>query len=321
MAEGGALRIGYVGAGNFSNRFIYPQLARHDVELVAVCDLVEEKAHAAAAAYGFGRVYTDFEEMCEREDLDAVFCVGRQEMQHEVGIRVLERGLPVYVQKPPAHTSAGTREMAAAAARSGAVCHVGFNLRFSPGVRKTKELLSGSEFGEPTLLIFRYGLMSGSTWEAAILDQNVHAVDTILHLLGDWESAQVTPLLAQDARGYVAAMRMRSGVIASLNATSEQDSTDEFIYFEVTGRAGHAVFSHDGDLRYHRPDGDDLCLSLGTWNVQRLIDWWGYYYDVANFLGAVRGDEPDGCPVADTIRSMELCEEIYRQCREGGAPE
>jgi len=316
-----SLRVGYIGAGNFSNQHIYPQLSRHDVELAAVCDLVEEKARAAAGTYGFKSVYTDFEEMCEREDLDAVFCVGRQKMQHEVGMAVLERGLPVYVQKPAAQTAAETREMAEAVARKQVVCHVGFNLRSCPAVRKTRELLAGTEFGAPTLLIFRYGLMARPVWHEAIADQHVHAIDTIRHLLGEWESVQVTPLLAEGARGYVAALRMKSGAIASVNTTSEQDPTDEFIYFEVTGREGHTVISHDGDLRYHRPEGDDLCMSLGTWNPQRLIDWYGYFDDVANYLAAVRGDEADLCPVADTIGTMELAEEIARQCYEGGVVE
>jgi predicted dehydrogenase len=38
------VRIGYIGAGNFTNHFISPQLHRHSVELVAVRDLIEEKA-------------------------------------------------------------------------------------------------------------------------------------------------------------------------------------------------------------------------------------------------------------------------------------
>lgn len=211
--------------------------------------------------------------------------------------------------------------MAEAAGRNGVVCHVGFNFRSSPAVLRTRELLASAEFGAPSLMIFRYGLMAGTTWRAAILDQHVHATDTILYLVGDWESVQVSPLRQDSARAYVAAITFASGAVGSLNTTSEQDATDEFIYFEVTGRGGHCVICHDGDLRYHRPDGDDVLMRRGTWNQQRLIDWWGYFGDVANFLAAVRGDEADRSPVASTVRGMELCEEIADQCRAGGAPE
>ncbi len=316
-----ALKIAYIGAGNFSGQMIHPQLHRHDVEPAAVCDLVEEKARHAATCHGFGRVYTDFREMLDHEQPDAVFCVGRQDMQYQVGLQVLRMGFPLYVQKPAAISSERVREMAQAAADTGVVCHVGFNLRSAPAVRRSAELLSSDEFGPVTLAIFRYGLMSRPVWREAILDQHVHIIDLLLHLLGDGKVASVTPVLQDEARGYGATLRLGSGAVASLNTISEMDARDEFIYFEIVGSGGHTIFSHDGDLRYHRPGGDDICMRGGTWNPQRLIDWWGYFHDVASFLAAVRGEAEDICPIADTIRTMEIAEEIIDLCHEGGAPE
>ncbi|MGD9497574.1 MAG: Gfo/Idh/MocA family protein [Armatimonadota bacterium] len=314
-------RIACIGAGNFSGRFIHPQLHRHGVELAAVCDLVEERARRAAACHGFARVYTDFHAMLERERPDAVFCVGPPQMQHEVGMQVLAMGFPLYVQKPAAASTEGVREMARAAADADVLCHVGFNLRSAPAVRRAREILASDEFGEVTVGVFRYGLMSRPVWRDAILDQHVHAIDLILHLLGPVEVTNVTPMLQEGARGYVASLRLGSGGVASLNTTSEMDATDEFIAFEITGRRGHSLFSHDGDLRYHRPQGDDIRMTMGTWNPQRIIDWWGYFDDVACFLAAARGAAEDICPVADTVRTMELAERIIELCHEGGAPQ
>ena len=59
-------------------------------------------------------------------------------------------------------------------------------------------------------------------------------------------------------------------------------------------------------------------MSMGTWSRQRVIDWWGYYEDARNFLAAARGEEQDRCPVASTVRAMELGEEIAGQCYEAG---
>ncbi len=314
-------RICYIGAGNFSNAFIYPQLAQHDVELAAVCDLIEEKAQAAAAKFGFQNVYTDFEKMCDEQEPDAVFCIGGPQVHYEVGIKIIERGLPLYVQKPPAGTAELTGQMAALAEQNNTVCHVGFNMRSSGAIMMTKDFMAGADFGDPTLMIYRYGLVSGRNWQHAIYDQHCHAADTILYLLGEVESVHVEPLLQEGARGYVAAMRMESGALATLNTTSEQDIRDEFVYFEVTGRNQHYVTSHDGDLRYHRLDGADICLRAGTYYPGRLLEHFGYVEDVRNFLAAARGEEPDRCPVADTIETMALVEEIYRQCRGKGGPE
>ncbi len=315
------LRIGYIGAGGFSSRFIHPQLSRHGVKLVAICDLDEQRAQRAAACHGFERVHTDFEDMLEKEEPDAIFCVGPQAMQYEVGMEVLRAGFPLYVQKPAAISSEHVRDMARAADQAGVVCHVGFNLRSAPAVRRAAEAIASDDFGAPSLAIFRYGLMSREVWREAILDQHVHPIDTLLHLLGDWHSVEVTPILQEGTRGYVAAIRMDGGCVASLNTTREMDARDEFISFEITGRDGHTLFSHDLDLRYHRPESDDVVMRAGSWNSQRLIDWWGYFDDVANFLAAVREDAEDICPIADTIRTMELAEEIVRMCQEGGAPQ
>lgn len=315
------MKVSYIGAGGFSSRFIHPQLGRHGVELAAICDLDEQRAQRAAACHGFEGVYTDFREMLDREHPDAVFCVGPQAMQYEVGIEVLRAGFPLYVQKPAAVSSKKTREMAEAAGEAGVTCHCGFNLRSAPAVRRTTEALASGDFGAPTLGIFRYGLMSRPNWREAILDQHVHAIDLLLHLLGDCRSVHVTPILQEGTRGYVACIGLESGCAASLNATQEMDASDEFIYYEITGRDGHAVFSHDGDLRYHRPDAEDVLMRAGTWNPQRLIDWWGYFDDVANFLAAARGEADDICPVGDTVRTMELGEEIARLCYDGGASE
>lgn len=316
-----ALRIGYIGAGNFSSQFIHPQLSRHDVVPVAICDLVEEKARKAAAKWGFQSVYTDFRRMCDEEDLDAVFCVGGAQVHYEVGSEVMRRGLHLYVQKSPAPDSQKTREMAEIAAEENVICHVGFNFRSSPAVQMTKEFMAREEFGQPTLMIYRYGLVSGATWQKAIYDQHCHAVDTIRYLMGECEDVNVTPVLQEDVRGYVAAMQIEGGAVASLNTTSEMDLRDEFAYFEVTGRKKHSIISHGGDLRYHRANGYDVCLQAGTYNHDRLREHFGYIADVANFLAAVAGEETDRSPIADAVGTMELCEEIYRQCRERGAPE
>ncbi|MFO8079008.1 MAG: Gfo/Idh/MocA family oxidoreductase, partial [Armatimonadota bacterium] len=206
-----ATKVSYIGAGGFSSRFIHPQLHRHDVFLAAICDLDERRARRAAACHGFERVYLDFREMLEVEQPDVVFCVGPHQMQYEVGLQVLRAGFPLYVQKPAANSAERVREMAEAAEQAGAICHCGFNLRSAPAVRRTAHALASDQFGAPSLAVFRYGLMSREVWREAILDQHVHAIDTMLHLLGDWRSAQVTPTLQEGTRGYVAVDEMEPG--------------------------------------------------------------------------------------------------------------
>ena len=314
------LRIGYIGAGGFTNRFIYPQLAQHAVDLVAVCDLDEDKAIRAQAQYGFRHVYTDFQRMCDEQQLDAVFCVGGPHVHYTVGREILERGLPLYVQKPPALTATLTAELATLAERHRVVCHVGFNIRSSVAVLRAKQIMATPAFGRPSLGIVRYGFVAGRTFADAVLDQHCHAVDTARFLLGDITSLQVTAGCLPGLRHYVVGARFASGCVGTLNFTSEQGGRD-FFYFEVTGEQGHMLNSHHFSLRYKQaatprnelgPEPEQV-FETAVWGGEEPLQWMGYVADVANFFAAVRGTAPDRSPVASTVNTMEVCEEINRQ--------
>lgn len=323
MVQGKPLRLAYIGAGGFSNGFMYPQLRFHDVELAAVCDLVEDKAKEAAARYGFARTYTDFRRMLEEVRPDAVICVGGPKVHYEIGRRVLEMGFPLYVQKSPAPSAAQTQDLAAAAAAAGVVCHVGFNLRLCEAARQARQIITSDEFGPLTLAIVRYGLVSGKTLRDAVMDQHCHAYDTLRWLGGEVVDLNVQVAGVPGRRGYVVAARLANGAVATLNFTSEQPVAQEFFYFELTGSAGHVLYSHDFDLLYRRPDAPEQHWRRGVFTGDRVADlrWLGYVPDLANFFAAVRGDEPDLSPVADAVPTMSLCEKVYAKLREQGAEE
>lgn len=315
------LRLAYIGAGGFTNLFMYPQLRAHPVELVAVCDLVEEKARLAAEQYGFQRVYTDYRRMLEEAQPQAVICVGGPRVHYEVGREVLRAGFPLYIQKSPAPSSAQTQELVELAASAGVVCHVGFNLRQSEAARHARAVMGQGAFGPLTLAILRYGLVSGATLRDAVMDQHCHAYDTLRWLAGEVAELDVRAADVPDRRAYVVAARLANGAVATVNFTSEQPYQQEFFYFELSGTDGHVLYSHDFDLVYRQPDAPEQHWRRGAYTGDRIADlrWLGYVPDVANFLAAVRGDEPDRSPIADAVPTMRLCEDVYRQLQEQGA--
>lgn len=322
MTEVTPLRIAHIGAGAFSNGYIFPQLAAHNVRLVAICDLIEEKAQAAAARYGFEHIRTDFRQMLEAEEPDAVVCIGGPEVHYEVGREVLERGFPLYVQKSPAPSSAATQELADLAAKAGVVCHVGFNIRSSEALLRAKEIMARDEFGPVTLVIVRYGLVSGKTLRDAVMDQHCHAFDLLRQLGGTVCELSVKRGEVKGDRGYVAAAKFGSGAVGSVNFTSGQMPANEFLYFEVTGTDGHFLTCHDFDLTYRSATGPDEVHRVGNFAGRlRDLTWLGYVGDLANFLDAVRSAAEDRAPIGDTVATMKLCEEAYRQLREQGAEE
>ena len=320
-----AIRIAYIGAGNFTNQCVFPQLFRHGLQLAAVCDLDEEKASLAQKRYGFKKVYTDFRKMLEVESPQAVFCVGVPKVHYPVGIEVLERGFPLYVQKPPAPSSAATKEMAELAVKKGVVCHVGFNLRSSVAAQQAKAIVGAEDFGNPRMGMFRYGLCSGRTMDDVVMDQHCHLIDLARFLLGDVKVVKVIQSRLPEARDYVVAMEFESGVVGTLNFTSGQIPEKEFIYFEITG-AETFLYSHGcSSLKWYRPtDGawwqsqqPDYVWERGMYGGQVMLEALGYVNDVANYIAAVKGEAADRSPISNAVGTMELCEEILRQIEVG----
>ena len=315
------IRIAYIGAGSFTNTCMFPQLSRHGLELAAVCDLKEEKAHLAQDRYGFKKVYTDFRKMLETEKPQAVFCVGGPKVHYPVGMEVLDRGFPLYVQKSPAPSSAATREMADLAAKRGVVCHVGFNLRSTPPVQQAKSILQSEEFGNPLMGMFRYGLTSGATMADVVMDQHCHLYDLARYLMGEIKSVKTVRSSNEGARDYVATAEFQSGAVGTLNFTSGQIPEKEFIYFEVTGK-GTFLYSHGTtSLMWYRPYSGpwwqnpqaDYSIGRGLYGGQVMLESFGYVSDLASFIAAVKGEAADVSPISSTIGTMELCEEILRQ--------
>ena len=316
-----SIRICYIGAGNFTNSCMFPQIHRHGLELAAVCDLDEKKALAAQQRYGFKKVYTDFRKMLEQEKPQAVFCVGGPKVHYEVGREVLDRGFPLYVQKSPAPTAATTREMADLAAKRNVVCHVGFNIRSAPAVRRAREIVQSEEFGKPLMGIFRYGLCYGKTMADVVMDQHCHMHDLARFFMGEVTTVKVIKSGIPEARDYVAAVQFESGAVGTINFASGQIPEKEFTYFEVTGKNSF-LYCHDcNNLTWRRPfkgawwkdPQADYVFGHGSYGGDPRLDVMGYTGDVANYIAAVKGAEPDWSPISSAIGTMELCEEILRQ--------
>jgi len=115
------IRVGVVGAGNHSRRNHGPALRRYcadrpnDVDLRAVCDLDPDRATEYAETFGLETTYEDLDAMLGEESLDAVVAVTPVEATHEIASKLLSRGTPVLIEKPPGRTLDEARDLEAVA--------------------------------------------------------------------------------------------------------------------------------------------------------------------------------------------------------------
>jgi len=137
-----AARIAFVGAGSHASESLYPNIPMiPEFDLVAVCDLIEERARLRAKKYGAPHYFSKVEVMLNKVRLDGVCICGPPQMHYEVGLKVLERGIPVWVEKPPAPDLAKTKELAELAKKRNTFGMVGFMKRFAPANLVAKEFI------------------------------------------------------------------------------------------------------------------------------------------------------------------------------------
>ncbi len=140
------VRLGVVGAGALAQRGILPHLGREDVRdrvcLEAVCNPVPGIA-GAAERFGVERAFTDYEEMLEHGEVDAMTIASPIGLHHEQGMLALRAGKHVHLNKTMSTTVAEATELIAEA-RAG-----GLKIVASPGEmllhhnQRIKQLISG----------------------------------------------------------------------------------------------------------------------------------------------------------------------------------
>ena len=145
------VRIGIIGCGGIANGKHMPALKKlSNVEMVAFCDIIEEKAVKAAKEYGIegAQVYTDYKQLLERKDIDVVHVLTPNKQHSFITVDALESGKHVMCEKPMAINSAEAKKMLDAAKRTGKKLTIGYQGRFRPDSMYLKKACENGDVGE-----------------------------------------------------------------------------------------------------------------------------------------------------------------------------
>ena len=198
------LKIGIIGCGGIANGKHMPALKKlDDVEMVAFCDLIEERARKAAADFGTAdaKVFTDYKELLKL-DLDVVHVLTPNKQHSFITVDALESGKHVMCEKPMAINSAEAKKMLDAAKRTGKKLTIGYQNRFRPDSMYLKRMCEAGELGEiyyaraqavrrravPTWGVFLDAENQGG---GPLIDIGTHALELTLWDMDNYEPAMV----------------------------------------------------------------------------------------------------------------------------------
>lgn len=139
-------RVGIIGCGVIAPNHLNVLNKLENVELVAVCDVVKEKAEKKAEEYGC-KAYYDYKEMLSAEKLDSVHVCLPHYLHSEVTIYCLNAGVDVLCEKPMDISYAKALQMKDAADRSGRKLGIIFQNRYNPGTQFAVQLLESGKIG------------------------------------------------------------------------------------------------------------------------------------------------------------------------------
>ncbi|MBQ4574464.1 MAG: Gfo/Idh/MocA family oxidoreductase [Clostridia bacterium] len=144
------LRIGIIGCGGIAHAHARAYAAFDDVEVVAGADIISGKARAFLDEFGWNDAdaYDTCEELCAREDIDAV-SVCTYNMQHEVcTVAALKAGKHVLLEKPLCVTMEEAKRIVAAEKESGKILTVGFQPRYGANMKQVKQIIEEGTLGD-----------------------------------------------------------------------------------------------------------------------------------------------------------------------------
>ena len=142
------LRVGIIGSG-FGLYGLLPAFRGvKECEVVALCGKKSERLLSYCESIGLSNLYTDWREMLEKEDLDAVAIAVVPSAQYEIAKVALKKGLHIFAEKPLAANIQEAKELAYLAKERGLTTAVDFIFPEIDEWQKVKEFLVDKRYGE-----------------------------------------------------------------------------------------------------------------------------------------------------------------------------
>lgn len=327
------VRIGFIGCGGIAQQHMNALGNVSEAKLVAFCDIDIKRAQAAASQHG-GKAFDKAEAMLNEVELDAVW-VSLPPHAHGIELRLVEMGIPFFVEKPVGLDIGFIREIAAAVSEEGLLTSVGYMNRYRRSVNKARELLQedqpilvlggwigGTPRPRPGVTIWRWWVekdKSGGQFH----EQVTHTVDLARFLCGE-----VIEVHAYAAKGLnkgapenytiedasAVSLKFANGAIANLWACCAANAGGGGVSLSVYANGTTILFTGwEHSARIMRV-GEDTIEIAGEPNIFEIEDRAFVQAILTGDRSLIKSPYPDGAKTAEVTlaanRSMETGEPV-----------
>jgi len=322
-----ALKIGVVGMGGIGN--LHADCYKNDElsELVAVCDIIKERADRAAERLGVPAFYSVKEMLASGIHFDACsMCTAGKENggdHYEPTMELLEAGIPVLGEKPISNELDKAREMVALAKKKNLPYAINLNHRFTPAALRAKEWIEQGRLGK--LHIVNMTLWINNRNETSehfhMRALHPHSIDVMRYFCGPVKSVQAFFMKGEGRSiwsNVQVNMHFANDVIGHLTGSYDAGGAFGLERCEVTGSKGRFVLEDACEVLtfYDRfsPQKESYyylggMTSFGQTFASRIHKW------LEQLTQGVKPEEVDGSG-ADALAAQEIIEAAIKSFHE-----
>jgi predicted dehydrogenase len=303
------LRVGVVGVGYLGSIHVSKLKNFQEVKDIIVWDIKPERMEEAREKYG-AIPASSLDEVVEKSD--AVICASPTTTHYEVVKFCIERGKPVFVEKPLTDDIKKAEEIVRMSKEKGVKVQVGHIERFNPAFLSAKSLISEKPYFIESVRMSMYN--PRGTDVDVILDLMIHDIDLTLNLIKEMPeniSAIGVPVLTDEIDIANVRLEFPSGALANLTASRislekmrkfRVFTKENYLSIDLLHRKVEMVKRVDGEILPYFPPVD---VSLDALSLE-----------IRSFLDAVIYDKPVEVPVEEGYRNMLVANMIRKGIEE-----
>ena len=331
------MRFGLIGAGAIGKIRADALAKSHLCELVAVADLDEGRARAAAPN---AKYYPEADELIAADDVDAIIISTPPPLHEPLAVAAAKAGKHVLVEKPMAATPEACERMIAAARKAGTLLTVGYNHRYFEALKLVRDVVASGEIGKLSHVRAYTGHAGLAEFKApwmydkevmgggALMDNGTHVIDLVRYIIGDptevvgFATNKVWSLGVEDEG--IALLRTAEGTTASIEASWHEWRGYRF-HIEAYGDRGMARAYYAPMMatviKLDKPGGNKtvqrhfypkaiLREKLKGWQstvIQTFVE------ELSDFVAAAKGQPHSGrlAVAGDGLRAVQVAQATY----------
>lgn len=218
------LKLGIIGLGHWGPNYVRCFLSIDEVNISVVCDRDSSALSRIKKIHPFLETTSNYKDVLNNASLDAVVVATPASTHFDLGLKALEAGKHVLIEKPLCLKLPQASRLVKQAASKNKILMVAYTFLYNPAVRKLKELVERGELGEIYYLhATRTNLGPVRSDVNALWDLAPHDLSIFYYLLGCWPqevSATGGVYLQKNTEDVVAvSLRYRDGATGHIHAS------------------------------------------------------------------------------------------------------